>query len=492
MSRVIAEAVRGNPRCGEFFAAFAAALDRLRRYPDAARGYEEARRRMPQLVAVPGQLGMVWMRLGEEARAAELLEESNRIDPFNARVKNTLEVLDLLRGYGTLETDHFVIRYDPARDSLLAKYAARHLEEIYPEITGRLGFRPPSKSLFEIFSSARGTSGQGWFAARMAGLPFIGTVAGCAGKIVGMVSPGDTRDGFGWASVLRHEFVHVVNLQQTGFAIPHWYTEGLAVYHEDTPRPPEWDEILARRAAAGKLFTLDNLNFGFLRPSGGEDWPLAYCQAELYAEYMVRTWGATALNKMIAAYADHLDTPRALARSFGVKPENFEAGYRKYVEGIVAGGKPEAREARKALEAEVAGHEAARDTAKLTEALVRLTGLDENEAAPRERLARLAIARNDRAAAAEWAKRTLHVDVKNAEAHAILAETLAAAGSLERAVEEYEAALLFGPRRQPLLMGLARACAGTKRDACAREALRDLLEADPEYPGARELLGTLR
>jgi Tfp pilus assembly protein PilF len=611
MRGVIDAAVARNPHCGEFFAALAAALDRLRKYPHAARYYEEAMRRMPELIAAPGQLGMVWMRLGDETSAARLLQESFRIDPFNARVKNTLDVLDLLQGYGTIESEHFVVRYD-RRDSLLAKYAARWLEEgVYPEITSRLGFRPPGKSLFEIFSAARGTSGQSWFAARMAGLPFIGTVAGCAGKMVGLSAPGEMRTRFDWARVLKHEFVHVVNLQQTDFNIPHWFTEGLAVYHEGGPRPPGWEVTLARRAAAGRLFTLETIDLGFLRPSVSDDWTLAYFQAELYCEYMAEAYGKDAIPKMVAAYADNLDTRRALQRCFQVGQEAFEAGYRKYVEKVAAAVGPEERaqrpglavleravardpkdfaslaqladayldagtparargraeaalalaprqplatyvvarirasagekkEARALLEAAVnveapepkslgllAGlsleladsleaerlyrvgaahfphddgwlrslvplHEAARDTAKLAEALARLAELDDGDAAIREQLARIARARSDPKAAAAWAEKALHFDVANAGAHAILAETAAMAGRFDQAAYEYENAIRLGSKQKEWLLGLARACARTHRSERAREALRDLLETDPEYPGARELLETLR
>jgi hypothetical protein len=42
------------------------------------------------------------------------------------------------------------------------------------------------------------------------------------GKIVAMASPDRSPRQFSWARVLRHEFVHVVNLQQTGFNIPRW------------------------------------------------------------------------------------------------------------------------------------------------------------------------------------------------------------------------------------------------------------------------------
>ena len=77
---------------------------------------------------------------------------------------------------------------------------------------------------------------------------------------------------FNWARVLKHEFVHVVNLQQTNFVIPRWFTEGLAVRHEGPGHPQAWDGVLARRAAADNLFNLETIHLGFLRPSSGEDW----------------------------------------------------------------------------------------------------------------------------------------------------------------------------------------------------------------------------
>jgi tetratricopeptide (TPR) repeat protein len=332
---LIAEALGRNPHCGTFFAALAASLDLMQRFPQAAEYYEEARRRMPQLVDVPGRLGMVAMRLGDEARARGILAEAFEIDPFNVRVKNSLDVLDVLADYGSLETAHFVIRFDRSRDSLLARYASRHLEgEVYPEIVKQLGFEPPGRSLIEIFSSAKGTSGHGWFSMRMVGLPFIGTLGACAGKIVAITSPNDGAQRFNWARVLKHEFVHIVNLQQSNFRIPRWYTEGLAVHFEGPGHPGEWDRVLARRVAADSLFDLGNINLGFVRPSSGEDWALAYYQAELYSRYMEDRYGGKALGRLIAAYGDNLDTPAAIQRSFGVTLPAFEKGYRQYVAGI--------------------------------------------------------------------------------------------------------------------------------------------------------------
>ena len=95
--QIINEATQRNPHCGEVFLAAGEALDRMRRFPLAAEYYRAAHERMPQLISARGQLGLVLMRLGDEAEAAKLLEESFAIDPFNVRVKNMLEVLDRLK-----------------------------------------------------------------------------------------------------------------------------------------------------------------------------------------------------------------------------------------------------------------------------------------------------------------------------------------------------------------------------------------------------------
>jgi tetratricopeptide (TPR) repeat protein len=171
----------------------------------------------------------------------------------------------------------------------------------------------------------------------MVGLPYVGTVAACAGKVVAMASPNDMPERFNWARVLKHEFVHVMNLQQTDFNVSHWFTEALAVRNEGYPRPPLWNKVLAQRAAANQLYDLDTINMGFARPASGEDWTLAYCQADMYAQYMLDTYGDDALAKMLAAYADNLNTSGAIRRCFATSQQQFEAGYRQYIQRTVSG-----------------------------------------------------------------------------------------------------------------------------------------------------------
>jgi tetratricopeptide (TPR) repeat protein len=335
--QLIDEVSARNPHCGEFFLAAGQSCDRMRRFPRAAAYYRLAQEKMPQLISARGQLGLVLMRLGDEPLAAKVLEESFAIDPFNVRVKNQLEVLDLLKGYAVIETEHFVIKFDRGHDDLLARHAARELEdEILPQLAEQLGYTPPEKTLIEIFSRQGGTSGHGWFSARMVGLPFIGTVGACAGKMLALASPGELSQKYDWARVLRHEMVHVINLQQTDFGVPHWFTEGLAVHLEDQPRPRDWTELVARRERAGTLFNLDDITLGFVRPKSGEDWTLAYCQAELYVEYLLSAHGADAPRRMLAAYGERQSTAEALTALFRVSQADFEAGYRKFVADQIA------------------------------------------------------------------------------------------------------------------------------------------------------------
>lgn len=326
-----------NPHAGRFYHTLAETLSLYRKFPQAERYYRQAIERMPQLPGPHGQLGLLYMRLGREVEAKELLDLSFEIDPFNVRVKNTLEVLDVLAGYATLETEHFIIKYDRGADEILAHYVASHLEkEVYPQLTRQFGFTPQGKTLFEIFNKAKNTGAHGWFSARMVGLPYIGTVGACAGKMVALASPNALDQPYNWARVVRHEFIHVLNLQQTNFNIPHWFTEAIATHNEGFPRSEEWNRLLAARSASGELFNLDDINLGFIRPASGDDWQLAYCQAELYAEFMLAEYGQDAIARLLSAYADGLPTPQAIERCFQLSQAEFETGYSKYLAKLVA------------------------------------------------------------------------------------------------------------------------------------------------------------
>jgi cellulose synthase operon protein C len=509
LGALVERATTCNPCCGEFFFSLATGLDASRKFPQAACWFRQAIERMPQLIQPYGDLGIVLMRLGDEAEAKRQLDQAFAIDPFNVRVNNMLKVLGVLDTYAVFETEHFVIRFDRGRDEILARYAARYLEEeVYPELCQRFAYQPAEKSLFEIFNRAGNTPGHGWFSARMVGLPFVHTVGACAGKIVALTSPADMAKKFNWARVLKHEFVHVLNLQQTDFSVPHWFTEALAVGSEGSTRPSSWNELLAERVTKNELFNLDTINLAFVRPESSDDWQMAYCQADLYAQYMTATYGERALAKMLVAYRDNLDTPQALRRELGVEVDDFERGYLDFVRNRVAG----------------LGRRAAASSETLAE-LERSYRADPSDALATARLAEAYLARSNYPRARALAESALtdargrqlaayvlarvHMVVgENRQAFALLEENLdrnspdehllnLLAGLKFKAEQFDEAAALYelGARQNPAatawLKSLAKVYLAERNDAKLAEVLAQLAALDADDLPMRKKLAEL-
>ena len=322
-----------NPQANDFCLAAVEWLQVHHRKHEAAELLTRSLEASPDEPRLAAALGQVKMQMGQEAEARDLFRGAFDRDPFNVRTSNMLQMLDVLDGLKTEEVGGCVLRFEDRRDGLLASYAGEFLTNDYPRLCKLFGYTPDEPPLVEILNESDGVSGAVWFGTRMTGLPYVGTVAASTGDIVVMVSPNDPTIGrkYNWAETLRHEMVHVVTLQQTGYRIPHWYTEGLAVWCEGKPRPQAWNPLLVRREAAGTLLDLSTIDFGFTRPEANQDRALAYCQAELYVEYMLEGRTEQVLRDLLKAYADDLKTPEAIQQVFGMSEEDFEAGYRGYV-----------------------------------------------------------------------------------------------------------------------------------------------------------------
>lgn len=506
--KVIADVEARNPRPGVFYSTLAAALGERMKFPLAERFYLAAIEKMPQLLYTRSALGLMYMRMGREGDARQMLDAAFADDPYHVRAKNMLEVLDVLDGYETIETEHFVIKFDPKQDRILARYIGKHLEASFPKLCQILGYEPKEKSLFEIFNDARKSTGHQWFSARMVGLPYVGTVGACAGQMVALTAPTSLKSPFNWARVVEHEFVHVVNLQQTNFNIPHWYTEALAVLNEGYPRPQDWNDMLGERVPKGETFNLDTINLGFVRPKSGIDWQMAYCQAELYAEYMVATYGDDALAKMLAAYADNLDTRRALDRCFGVKQEDFERGYAEYVKKIVENLPAAAKAEERSLAELQKAHEADPQNAQAAAMLAR-AHLDRETYPEARRLARAALSIDPREQTAALVVARLHLLVGDTDealaaleqaidpqapaddALALLAAELLKAGRHADAVRWYSVAAERDPANPRWQKGLARVYLTTGENKSLAPVLQRLTELEADSASYRKKLAQL-
>jgi tetratricopeptide (TPR) repeat protein len=270
------------------------------------------------------------MQIGRENEARSLFNTAFAADPFNVRADNMMKVLRHMDSYKPLESANFIVTCDPAQDTLLAKYMSSYLESIVPELTTDFGYAPPGKTRIEIMKNHQ------WFSGRTIALPFIPTVGACTGKVVALARPRSGRKPYNWSRVLIHEVTHVITLQQTEFNIPHWYTEALAVESEGYPRPQDWNRMLLERVPGrSKLLYLDTINLGFIRPKEPDDRQMAYCQAQLYARYMLNRFGPDSLINMLNAYRQGLTTDRAVKQCFNVEKADFEKGYLEYLDETI-------------------------------------------------------------------------------------------------------------------------------------------------------------
>ena len=100
------------------------------------------------------------MQLGREPEAKIELEAAFKADPFHVRASNALKVLRHLDGYESRETPHFIIKFDPKTDRVLAAWLADYLEELHADFSKLYSFAPPGKILVEVLASREMFSGR--------------------------------------------------------------------------------------------------------------------------------------------------------------------------------------------------------------------------------------------------------------------------------------------------------------------------------------------
>ena len=496
-----------NPRPGVFLADLGEFLETQRKFVAAEHCYQAATVVMPQLSQPQTNLGLLAMRTGDLVQAREILDAAFKADPYHVRVSNMRKVIDVLDEQNVITTEHFIIRV-AEQDQLLGEYMAEYLEQVHAELSEEFGFVPPERTPFEVFSDANGQSAHQWFSTRMTGLPWIQTIGASTGMIVALASPESTPQQYHWARVLKHEYVHILTLQQTGFNIPHWYTEALAVRAERNAMPANWAELIVERVPDGKLFDLTNVNLGFQRPEGPDDWHMAYCQSRLYAQYLEDEWGEESLSDLLAAYQQGLSTPDAIERVTGTSVEEFEQGYRKslialrqqMLDGSI---EPElsVSDARKSF----ADDPEAADAAGRYALALLLRERDDQAfdvvdqyggnlaADPWLAVAasRLAAADGDDELAQDLLISALDDDTPNAVLIHELASVAARRGEHEQAAEWFALGRAAFPYERGFVTGYRKSCQMAGRTEGVMEAYIDLANRDPEDVESRRRLMTL-
>jgi tetratricopeptide (TPR) repeat protein len=301
-----------------------------RQYADAARYLEEAAKRAPFWSAPVVELGLLEVQSGRNDQALAALERAAKLDPFNVRIANSLKLISDLRAFATVESDHFIVRYRPGVDEVLAKEMPAVLEKIHARVTGKepggIRHEPAAKTVIELMPDHH------WFSVRITGMPKLHTIAAATGPLVAMEAPrsgpGHLVGPYDWPRVVQHEYTHTVTLSRTKNRLPHWFTEAAAVYLEDAPRDWATVQLIARTAEEDELFTLEEINLAFVRPKKPTDRQLAYAQGHWMYEYIVERFGAEAPLKLMDAYAVGTKEEQAYVSLLGLSREQFLSDFK--------------------------------------------------------------------------------------------------------------------------------------------------------------------
>ncbi len=172
-----------NPSYGRFYYTLAENLVMRRKYEEAVGFYRKAVALDPKLYPAYAGLGMNLMRVGDLKEGRAMVQRSFDGDPFNIWAFNTLDLLDQMDKFGTVRSEHFVFRMAKEDEPVLPPYATKLAEEAYTRLTARYGFTPTSPVQVEFFPD------HGGFAVRTLGLPGLGALGVCFGKVVALDSP---------------------------------------------------------------------------------------------------------------------------------------------------------------------------------------------------------------------------------------------------------------------------------------------------------------
>lgn len=428
-----------NPSSGETWRAAASLAARNYRFDEAAALAQHATTVEPASARAHAELGMHLMRTGDERGARAALDRAFRIDPYDVVTYNLLALLDTLDKFVEVREGDIVLKLHPDEAPVMREYAMPLAQEALRTLSARYGFTPRGPILVEMFPRHDD------FAVRTLGLPgMLGALGACFGRVVTLDSPRAREPGsFSWQATLWHEMTHVITLQMSNQRIPRWLTEGISEYEEARARPDwgrEMEVPFARALEAGKALKLADLNAGFTRP---DSIALAYFEASLLVDHIVRTFGEEKLQALVRSYATGLEGSAAIERSLGTSLEHLQGSFDGALDARFG--------ALRAALREPAGGEEARHPAATgrgaapvdLEALRREAASRPGSYAAQLALGRALAAAGDRAAFGPLEKAAALVPITSGPdgPHALMAALAEQLGDPVRAMAEYEAVL---------------------------------------------------
>jgi len=301
-----------------------------RRYEEGIQYYRRALELDPTLDSARSQLGVNLMRLGRNEEARKQLEEAYDNGYRDSETNNALKLMDSYKNFVTFKTDRTTLVLNKKEAALLHPYFEKEMLKIIETYDKKYRMKLDKPVQVEVYPDHED------FAVRTQGLPGIGALGVTFGYSVAMDSPSGRPPGqFHWAETLWHEMSHVYTLTATGFRVPRWFTEGMAVHEESGPNPEWGDRIspeILHAIKEKKLLPITQLDRGYIHPDPPSQQIVSYFQGGRTCDYINDKWGWDTLLAMLHDFGQGEETGAVIRKELKIEPEEFDKQFIAYVE----------------------------------------------------------------------------------------------------------------------------------------------------------------
>ena len=288
-------------------------LSQKYRFQEGAAYQRRALAANPEFNQAQIQLAQDLLRLGDEEAGWEWAQRAHDKDGYNVTAYNLVTLKSTLDEYETLETDSFIVRMPADEAPIFGNQVVALLEEAKEVLSAKYDIQLERRIIVELFGHQKD------FGVRTFGMPhnpgFLGV---CFGNVVTANSPSTQgANPSNWRAVLWHEFCHVITLTMTRNKMPRWLSEGISVY-EEIERNPSWGQSMTpeyrERILSGAMTPVSDLSAAFLRAGSGEDMQFAYYESSLVVQFLVETFGRTAVIDVLRDLGAGIEINEALSR----------------------------------------------------------------------------------------------------------------------------------------------------------------------------------
>lgn len=305
------------------------------RYDEAVAFLEEAVKLDPKDFYAWGELGSGYLRLGDEAKGVPALDQAWRGDKYNVRTRNLRDLFHNIipKKYVVIDADvdprrpgkgGLRLRVPQSEEKLLVPLLVPMIQAEWRDLTTRYGFTPSQPLTLELYGEPTN------YAVRTVGLPGLAALGVTFGRVVTGRSP--SQGDFNWALMIWHELSHVFAIQLSKSRVPRWFTEGLSEWETTHARPYWTRRTHAELYAAlrdGTLLRFSDLNTGFTRAKDVSHIVVAYHEAAVAIDFLVRRFGFEKIVAALKLFGEGKRTQEVLPQVTGQSLAALDEAFRK-------------------------------------------------------------------------------------------------------------------------------------------------------------------